>query len=83
MIVGLVGSDRSRSLAGSWARFVTDRTLLLSGVGDHVQSHAPGPVSRREINRLSMMLALPQLRTDSRRDDCTDTLCITIKYTVK
>lgn len=45
---------------------------------DHVQFHAP--VSRQE--RLSM-LALPQSQTDSRRDDCTDTLCVTIKYTVK
>lgn len=45
---------------------------------DHAQSRAP--VSRQE--RLSM-LALPQSQTDSRRDDCTDTLCVAIKYTVK
>ena len=31
--IGSVGSGQSRSLAGSWARFVTDKTLLLSESG--------------------------------------------------
>jgi len=36
MIVGSVGSDRSRSLARSWVHFVTDKTILLSGVGSNI-----------------------------------------------
>ena len=32
-IFGSAGSERCRSLAGRWTRFVTDRTLLPSGSG--------------------------------------------------
>ena len=34
--IGSVGSERSRSLAGRLARFVTDKTLLLSESGNLV-----------------------------------------------
>jgi hypothetical protein len=45
MHVGSVGSERSRSLAEGPARFVTDKTLLLSESGKHEQRVQQGAKS--------------------------------------